>query len=198
MLTIRWATRLRPRGALDSFGTYVYNSFSEPTSFTDSLSNVTSWTYDTHGNMLTKTDPLGNVTTWTYDSLGRPLTMTLPDPDGAGPLAAPEYQYMYDSYERLITITNPDATTQNFTYDSDDRPLTIEDENSHVTTAAYDVLGRDERNRRGQRRDFNHLRQGWPGADDDRCDGQRDDERLQLPRRIDAARRFPTRTAPDR
>ena len=68
--------------------------------------------------------------------------MTLPDPDGAGPLASPVYHYAYDLDERLVTITNPDNTTEHFTYDSLDRRLTVQDENTHTTTTAYDALGR--------------------------------------------------------
>jgi len=129
-------------GALSTFGMFTFNSFSEPLTFVDLLNHTTTWVYDAHGNLLSKQDALGNTTTWTYDQYGRPLTMTLPDPDGAGPLTAPEYHYAYDSYERLITITNPDNTTGHFSYDADDRPLSVEDENSHTTTTAYDALGR--------------------------------------------------------
>ena len=53
---------------------------------------------------------------------------TAPDPDGVGPLTAPETDYTYDTYGRVDTITYHDDTTVSFEYDSADNTTEITDE----------------------------------------------------------------------
>ena len=110
------------------------------TSYTDQLGRVTTFAYDANGNLTSTTDALGNVTSYTHNSNGQVLTITLPDPDRAGPLAAPVTSYSYDSSGRLTTITNPDSTTRQFTYDAADNLLTETDELGRVMSFSYDDL----------------------------------------------------------
>ncbi len=52
-----------------------------------------------------------------YDALGRTLTVTEPDPDGAGPLAAPLTTYAYDDDGDMVSETTLDGTTS-YQYDA--------------------------------------------------------------------------------
>ena len=67
---------------------------------------------------LSVTDPLGRTTGYTYDSMGRQLTETLPDPDGAGPLAAPVTTYAYGADGRLASATDFASQTVSYSYNS--------------------------------------------------------------------------------
>jgi YD repeat-containing protein len=127
-------------GAHPSYGTYVFNSFSEPVSFTDSLNNKWALSYDSHGNLTSTTDPLNNTVSYTVDSLGYTTSMTQPAPnDGSGTVTT---TYTRDSDERLTKITFPDNSTQTFAYNTIDLQTSATDEDNNTTQTAYDVLGR--------------------------------------------------------
>jgi RHS repeat-associated protein len=127
--------------------------------------------YDDVGNLTSVTDPLGHVTQYAFDALDRRVQVTQPDPDGAGPLAAPvtlyqydaagnlvkvtdalgrETSYTYDALDRLAQQTMPDpdgagplaAAFTAYTYDAVGNVLTTRDALNHVTTTAYDGLDR--------------------------------------------------------
>jgi RHS repeat-associated protein len=124
---------------------------------------LTSWIYDVNDNVLSETDPLGRVTTSTYDSLDRLLTTTLPDPDGAGPLIAPQTintynaqgmlattaerltatsflttTYAYDQWDRKIQSTDPRGAITRWTYDTQSNLTSVIDPGNNATTYAYD------------------------------------------------------------
>ena len=53
------------------------------------------------------TDPLGHVTATAYDALDRAISVTRPDPDGAGPKAAPVTRFTYDAVGNLASVEDP-------------------------------------------------------------------------------------------
>src|SRR5487761_1695027 len=127
-------------GAHPTYGTYVFNGFSEWTSFTNSQNYEWTRSFDSHGNLLSEIDLLQNTVSYTGDSLGYPLTMTRPAPnDATGTVTT---TYTRDSYERLTKLTWPDNTFQSFAYDTLDRQTSFTDENNHTVATNYDVLGR--------------------------------------------------------
>ena len=67
--------------------------------------------------------------------------MTLPDPDGAGPLAAPETEYVYDSLSLLIAIIDPLDNETSYVYDAAGRVLSVADA-AATYEFQYDSLGR--------------------------------------------------------
>ncbi|MCL4207913.1 MAG: hypothetical protein KJ000_35960, partial [Pirellulaceae bacterium] len=99
------------------------------------------YTYDAAGQRLTETDPLGRTSSYQYDALGRVVEYTLPDPDGAGPLAAPVYAYAYDLAGNLLSVTDPLNNTTSYAYDDFDRVVTVTDALSGATGFAYDAAG---------------------------------------------------------
>lgn len=91
----------------------------------------------------------------TFDGLGNVVSKTLQDPDGAGPLTSPVYQYVYDARGRLtqeiapaITVVLPDGTTTTsspttyYNYDLDGNLLSIVDPNGGISGFVYDWKGR--------------------------------------------------------
>jgi len=52
------------------------------------------------------------------EALDRLIRLTSPDPDGAGPLAAPVTEYAYDDAGQLIAVTDPLGQTTTYTYDN--------------------------------------------------------------------------------
>src|SRR5439155_13810961 len=77
---------------------YAYNANHDPTSITDSYGLVTQLAYNAQGYVNSITDPAGRITQLGYDTSGTKLTsITDPDPDGAGPLAAPVTAMTYTS-----------------------------------------------------------------------------------------------------
>ncbi|EAQ79300.1 Calx-beta domain-containing protein [Blastopirellula marina] len=149
--------------------TYVYGADGRLASVEDAENQTVSYTYTASGQIATMTDPRG-VTTYTYDALGRQLSITEPDPDDAGPLAAPVTTYVYNddgqlesmstldgatSYEydalgRTIKVTTPDpdgagsllAAWTVYSYDALGRTLSETDRLGHETSYDYDNLGR--------------------------------------------------------
>ncbi|UUO05343.1 hypothetical protein M4951_18415 [Blastopirellula sp. J2-11] len=96
--------------------TYIYGIDGRLTSTTDAESQTVSHTYNSAGQVATMTDPRG-TTTYVYDALGRQLSITEPDPDGAGPQAAPVTTYQYDDFGRMVAMTTNDGTTS-YEYDA--------------------------------------------------------------------------------
>lgn len=121
------ASTVEPRGNLsganpaDFRTSYTYDAAGRLLQTTDPLGAVTTNVYDPVGNLASVTDANSHLTSYSYDAQGRILTVTAPDPDGAGPLAAPVTTYTYDPNGNVLTRT---------------------DANNHVTTYAYDGLSR--------------------------------------------------------
>jgi RHS repeat-associated protein len=95
-----------PRG---NSTTYSYDSYNlYPTTITDALSNVISYTYNyLIGNVVTKTD--SNNKTWSvsYDGFGRTLQQNIPDPTGgSGQVTKTVYVYTDTSGAVSAKITN--------------------------------------------------------------------------------------------
>jgi len=104
--------------------------------------------YDGRGLPTRVTDELGRVRTSTYDVYGRALTATEPDPDGAGPMAAPVWSYGYDRVGELLDATDPAGAHRLATYDDlgQVRTSTVSDRDTgstvyYTTTLGYDTFG---------------------------------------------------------
>jgi hypothetical protein len=83
----------------------------------DPLSNETAVTVDRFGLPISQTDALGYVTLMQRDHEGRVTRLVQPDPDGQGPLPAPETLFAYDSQGNLLEITHSDGSTETWTYE---------------------------------------------------------------------------------
>ncbi len=79
---------------------------------------VTSVLYDAADQLLESTDPLGRVTSFLYDDLGRVIRETYADPDGDGPLSAPETARRYDAIGNQISMTDALGNTTDYVYDN--------------------------------------------------------------------------------
>ncbi len=88
-------------------------------------SNVSSTTYRTAGQVASATDALGRETTFEYDLASRQISSTLPDPDGSGPLAAPEVGTTYDSFGNVTSTTDALNYTTDFEYDRLNRKVRV-------------------------------------------------------------------------
>ena len=85
---------------------------------TDALGAGSSMTVDRFGFPTSQTDALGHVTRMDRDHEGRVTRLVQPDPDGPGPLPAPETFFTYDDSGNVLEITHPDSTTETWTYES--------------------------------------------------------------------------------
>jgi RHS repeat-associated protein len=151
----------QPLTVIDAAGNpthFTYDAAGNTTSMTDFLGRVTHATYDEAGHQLTKTSARGNTTTKTYTFQGWLDTIT--DPNGYGrqnvydangnifsshdfPTAHGQTNPTYDALNHLIQVSNVnEGTFVNYTRDFRGNPLTMSDENGHVTTYEYDLLGR--------------------------------------------------------
>jgi YD repeat-containing protein len=96
---------------------YSYDANNNLTAITDPYGGVSQLAYNSQGYVSSITDPAGRVTQLGYDTAGTHLTsITDPDPDGAGPLAAPSTMLSYNSTGVLTRLTDPRANTTSFTY----------------------------------------------------------------------------------
>ena len=142
----------------DSLGnttTFTYDPvFSQVTSITDPLGNVTKYTYDASGNKASATDPNGNTTTYVYNTFGQLIQSTnslggktIHSYDSFGNEATntnaigSTMTYTYDAVSRLIQGTDPLGRTTTLTYDPLDRLVLRKDPLGHAVTATYDAVG---------------------------------------------------------
>ncbi|MDA1049218.1 MAG: hypothetical protein O3C40_01890, partial [Planctomycetota bacterium] len=120
--------------------TYTYTS-GLLTKITDPFSRDTTFTY-TSGQLTSVSDFASRTATLTYDGSGRLTKITQPDPDGAGPLTAPETTFTYDATSHQLTkVTNPLNDATQFEYGSHDRlkKITHPDANIWQLTALQTV-----------------------------------------------------------
>ena len=152
----RVLTRVDPKGNVTACGcasqftwTYTYNASGQQLTETNPLGHTTTNVYDDAGRLTSSTDALNRTTSFTYDNANRLLTETAPDPDGAGPLAAPVTTYTYDNVGNKLTETDPRGNTTTFAYDSVNRLVSETGPDpdgggplaAPVTTSAYDANG---------------------------------------------------------
>ena len=138
-----------PRSKLTQYG---YDTAGNNNSITLDGQPVFGATYNAQGQMLTSTDGNGKQIGYSYDSSGNIASITAPDPDGAGPLAAPKTTYTYDALGDVLTRVDPlgncggctaaDYTTT-YTYDANGNLLTETDPLGHTTTYTYDASGNE-------------------------------------------------------
>jgi YD repeat-containing protein len=114
----------------------AYNRFDQPTSVTDPVGTVTSFTYDSGGPLTN-----GNVTqvdvVFDHDA----------DPSTAAVTATTRYGY--DAVFDLVSVTSPEqvaagpaGTSWAFGYDPFGQPWTVTDPVGNVSVTAFDALGR--------------------------------------------------------
>ena len=126
--------------ATDAFATYSYNTFSEPTAFTDENGKQTQFGYDGSGNLLTVTDALAHVTSYTYTLHG--LVASVEDAN------LRTTSFGYDAYFRLQTVTGPyvaaagKSYTLNYGYDTAGDVATMLDGRGNLVSMTYDPMGR--------------------------------------------------------
>lgn len=129
---------------------YTYNSVGEAITYSNSLSDVTTWSRDSFGNILTEDDPYGNRSNFTYDSLGRLIEQKDPNNkttsytydsngnlltknDGAGSTA-----FTYDNENRLNKTTLPNNNDIQYAYNSSGSIASVLDPLNNTTTYGYD------------------------------------------------------------
>ncbi|MEM7476403.1 MAG: hypothetical protein AAF483_15525, partial [Planctomycetota bacterium] len=141
---------------------FEYNKFGKLAKFTDPAYRTTTFDYDWMGRRIGSTDSLGNTTTYQYDNFSNLKVVTEPDPDGPGPLSAPETSYNYDVFGRTTRITDAENGRTNFTYDAVGNLLTLKDAENNTTTFAYDGVNRltMETNQRGDSRSYQYDAEG--------------------------------------
>jgi RHS repeat-associated protein len=89
----------------------------EVSQITDAFGLTSSFTY-TAGVLSAIANSAGQITEFIHDSLGLLTKIRLPDPDGTGPLIAPEYQFAYNADKLLYQTIDPLGRTQTLTYDA--------------------------------------------------------------------------------
>jgi RHS repeat-associated protein len=152
----RVLTKVEPKGnvvgcncAADFTWTYTYDAAGNQLTERNPLGHTTTNVYDDAGRLTSTTDALGRTTSYTYDNANNVLSETAPDPDGAGPLAAPVTTYTYDDVGNKLTETDPRGNTTRFTYDAANRLVSTTEpdpdgaapQTAPVTTNVYDENG---------------------------------------------------------
>ena len=122
--------------------TIAYNNpFSIPTSITDFIGRITTFTLDPRGNVLRRTDPDGLHEDWTYNAAGQPLS----DTSRAGNTTS----YAYDARGRLTTVTDPGPSSTGsgsphvtLGYNNAGDVTSMTDERGNTLLMTYDQAGR--------------------------------------------------------
>jgi RHS repeat-associated protein len=101
----------------------------ELTSFVDELNRTTTLAYSS-GKLTSITDFAGRVTSYNINGSNLLQSITRPDPDGAGPLAAPVTSFTYYVNGMLESINEPDSRTTAYVYDVARRVNEIQNDDS--------------------------------------------------------------------
>lgn len=97
---------------------FAYDLRDRRTASIDALGNVTRTLYDAVGQVVGTIDALGQAIFASYDDRGRLKLQSLADPDGAGPLAAPQTSYEYDAAGNISSMTSANGYRTSYQYDS--------------------------------------------------------------------------------
>jgi RHS repeat-associated protein len=120
----------------------TYNGLGEPTSTTDAVGNVTSYTYGIDGALDTVTAPDRTVTANVYDAAGRKTATELKN---AGGTVESTTGYGYDSDGNLTSVTDPDGNATDYSYDADGNLVKqvqpVSATSSITTQFGYDAAG---------------------------------------------------------
>jgi len=125
--------------------TYTYTDADSDTvadelaSITDPFGRTTTYTFSS-GKLASVTDHAGRTTSYSYTS-GRLTTLTEPDPDGAGPGAAPVTTYAYYANGLLETLTEPGGHVTEYEYDFAGRVSRVTADGNDWTLSAAEVAG---------------------------------------------------------
>ncbi|MGC1273816.1 MAG: hypothetical protein WBC44_08930, partial [Planctomycetaceae bacterium] len=140
-----------PDANADLVTTFEYDARGNVVKTTFADGTFRSAVYDQTTNTLSsETNERGHTTSYTYDLYNRLESMTLPDPDGAGPLAAPVWQYVFCTCGHLMSVTDPLGNVTSYEYDAAGRLETVATPDpdgagpltSLVTENVYDTNGR--------------------------------------------------------
>jgi RHS repeat-associated protein len=152
-------------GKGNAIRSYQYDSLAHVTSFTDALSNVTTYVYDAYGNLLSKQDPGGNCnvqpptgcSTYTYDAANQLTSIKYSDgltpnvtnvtydadsqrtamTDGTGTSS-----WGWDSLHRIVSYRNGNGDQVQWVYNLRNLPITITYPGPLSVTRGYDAAGR--------------------------------------------------------
>ena len=118
--------------ALNETWSYTYDPvYSNITSITDPVGNVTTRSYDAHGNLAQITDARGNTSSFKFSSTG--LMASAQDAAGNTTTAT------YDSLGNLVSVTNPASQTWLLSYDGASRLVAQKDPLGRVTSITYNA-----------------------------------------------------------
>ena len=125
---------IHPDGAEQSF---TYNHFSQVTSSTDELGNVTLLVYDESGRPISIEAPDGQVTTNVYT--GEYLTQQNVK---VSPTENRTTDVVYDAAGNVLSVTDANGGVTSFTYDAEGNVTSLTDPVLNTTVFEYDALQR--------------------------------------------------------
>jgi RHS repeat-associated protein len=109
-------------------------TFNQPTSTTDPVGGVTTYSYDAKGNLSQLTDALGQNYKFAYDDAGQPIGLT--DPLNNTVTLA------YDAFGNITQSTDALGYQTTFLYDAVGNLTKLTDAEGRITQSAYDTMGR--------------------------------------------------------
>ncbi|MGI9004027.1 MAG: colicin E3/pyocin S6 family cytotoxin [Pseudonocardia sp.] len=114
-------------------GSFVYDSDTQSTVFTNSLGHATTFHLNELGQVIREIDPLGRATVSAWDRYDRLLARTDP--------LRRTTRYTYDETGNLVTITRPDNSQASADYNELRLPVTVTHPDGAVWRQAYDARG---------------------------------------------------------
>lgn len=125
----------------------------------DQMARNTQYVRDSRGRVTAMIDPQGNQTDYSYSYYDKLRSRTEPDPDGAGLLVRPKYEYFYDTLDRLTSEVDPYLKSTFYRYDPKSGKVSqITDRNGNTSSFAYDGQNRliSETNANGAARSYTY------------------------------------------